>query len=154
MDPDTALAEALDLAVTIFDGEAEPGDDVHLAALVLAMNRWLTRGGFMPTSWGTADQRGPAAGVTDARLSKTLAWAPISGWGTSVMPASARAATNSPMWAATVVAHCSLRQAATAAWAASASSSRGIWVGDGALRGIGSGGAHSCAVSGRVRTRR
>lgn len=51
MDPDTALAEALDLAVGILDGEAEDGDAVHLAALVLAMNRWLTRGGFAPAAW-------------------------------------------------------------------------------------------------------
>lgn len=34
MDPDIALAEALDLALRVFDGEAEAGDDVHLAALV------------------------------------------------------------------------------------------------------------------------
>ncbi|MDQ2729971.1 MAG: hypothetical protein M3Y91_19430 [Actinomycetota bacterium] len=51
MDPETALAEARDLALRLFDREAEPGDDVHLAALVLAMNRWMTRGGFMPTTW-------------------------------------------------------------------------------------------------------
>lgn len=51
MDPDTALAEALDLALRVFDGEAEDGDAVHLAALVLALNRWLTRGGFAPAGW-------------------------------------------------------------------------------------------------------
>ncbi len=51
MDPDIALAEALDLAVRILDGEAESVDDIRLASLVLAMNRWLTRGGFMPTAW-------------------------------------------------------------------------------------------------------
>ncbi len=51
MDPDTALAEALDLALRLIDEEAEAGDDVHLAALVLAMDRWLTRGGFMPAAW-------------------------------------------------------------------------------------------------------
>jgi len=51
MDPDTALAQALDLALRVYDGEAEDGDAVHLAALVLAMDRWMSRGGFMPAAW-------------------------------------------------------------------------------------------------------
>ncbi|MGI8493435.1 MAG: hypothetical protein ACR2KC_07800 [Acidimicrobiales bacterium] len=51
MDPDTALAEALDLAVRLIDGEAEDGDDVHLAELVTSLNGWMTRGGFMPGAW-------------------------------------------------------------------------------------------------------
>lgn len=50
MDPDTALAEALDLAVGILDGEAESVDDIHLASLVVSLDRWLTRGGFMPAA--------------------------------------------------------------------------------------------------------
>ncbi len=51
MDPDTALAEALDLAVGILDGEAEDGDDVRLAELIVGLNRWMSRGGFMPSAW-------------------------------------------------------------------------------------------------------
>ncbi len=55
MDPDTALAEALDLAVRLIDEEAEDGDDVRLAESVLGLDRWLSRGGFMPGAW--AQQR-------------------------------------------------------------------------------------------------
>ncbi len=51
MDPDLALAEALDLAVRLIDGEAEDGDDVHLAELIVGLNRWMTRGGFIPAAW-------------------------------------------------------------------------------------------------------
>jgi len=51
MDPDLALAEALDLAVRLIDEEAEDGDDVRLAELVLALNRWMASGGFMPSAW-------------------------------------------------------------------------------------------------------
>ncbi len=51
MDPDTALAEALDLAVRLIDEEAEDGDDVRLAELIVGLDRWMTRGGFMPDGW-------------------------------------------------------------------------------------------------------
>lgn len=51
MDPDTALAEALDLAVRLIDEEAEDGDDVRLAELIVGLDRWLSRGRFMPSAW-------------------------------------------------------------------------------------------------------
>ncbi len=51
MDPDIALAEALDLAVRVLDGEAEPGDAVRLAELIVGLDRWLSRSGFMPSAW-------------------------------------------------------------------------------------------------------
>ncbi len=51
MDPDIALAEALAISITILEGEAEDGDDVHLAELVTSLNGWLGRGGFMPSAW-------------------------------------------------------------------------------------------------------
>ncbi|MGI8753275.1 MAG: hypothetical protein ACR2MN_13340 [Acidimicrobiales bacterium] len=57
MDPDTALAEALDLAVRLIDEEAEDGDDVRLAELIVGLNRWLGRGGFMPGAWARPTNR-------------------------------------------------------------------------------------------------
>ena len=51
MDPDVVLAEALDLAVRLIDGEAEDGDAVRLAELIVALDRWMARGGFMPSAW-------------------------------------------------------------------------------------------------------
>ncbi|AER49399.1 hypothetical protein STINGER_85 [Mycobacterium phage Stinger] len=49
MDPDAALAEALDLA----RGDlAEYGDEVHrLAEVFLALDSWLQGGGFLPAAW-------------------------------------------------------------------------------------------------------
>ena len=49
MDPDAALAEALDLARCDL---AEYGDEVHrLAELFLGLHDFLSSGGFLPAAW-------------------------------------------------------------------------------------------------------
>lgn len=55
MDPDTNLDEQLQLAREITeladqDAEQEPRE-VRLAELVLALDEWLSRGGFKPSRW-------------------------------------------------------------------------------------------------------
>ncbi len=49
MDPDTALAEALDLAVGILDHEADEGDDIRLASLSLDTPNSLGRDALQST---------------------------------------------------------------------------------------------------------
>jgi len=49
MDPNAALDELIGLATSDL---REFGDEVHrLAELVLALDDWLARGGFLPTRW-------------------------------------------------------------------------------------------------------
>jgi hypothetical protein len=51
MDPDTNLAEQLELAQSMIDGEADSDDCERLAELVLALHEWIQRGGAMPEAW-------------------------------------------------------------------------------------------------------
>ena len=54
MDPDANLNEQLVIAMTMLDKESEhidTGDAVRLAELVLALDEWLRRGGFLPKQW-------------------------------------------------------------------------------------------------------
>lgn len=49
MDPNAALDELIDLATSDL---REFGDEVHrLAELVLGLDDWLARGGFLPSRW-------------------------------------------------------------------------------------------------------
>ena len=56
MDPDANLEEQLALAHAIADddGESEDGfadDATRLAELVIALDEWIAKGGFLPTTW-------------------------------------------------------------------------------------------------------
>lgn len=56
MDPDTNLEEQLQLARTIAEGEGDLDDIDPLAAhelaeLVLALDEWINKGGFLPKRW-------------------------------------------------------------------------------------------------------
>lgn len=55
MDPNANLAEQLRLARLIAGGEMGTDYDVadvdRLAELVLALNEWITCGGFVPGAW-------------------------------------------------------------------------------------------------------
>lgn len=59
MDPNENLREQLRIAAWIAD--ADGGDpDVefyanHLAQLVIALNDWISRGGFLPAAWRKED---------------------------------------------------------------------------------------------------
>lgn len=56
MDPETNLAEQLDIANDIANCEADDcaecaHDATRLAELVIALDGWLSKGGFKPRSW-------------------------------------------------------------------------------------------------------
>jgi hypothetical protein len=61
MDPDANLSEQLDLAKVIIDNidagtEPDTDDVARLAELVLALNKWLHNGGFLPEAWKGASR--------------------------------------------------------------------------------------------------
>jgi len=55
MDPNTTLAEALELAQAILSGELSADSQLdaseRLAEKVQALDDWITRGGFLPGAW-------------------------------------------------------------------------------------------------------
>lgn len=56
MDPDSNLAEQLELAKDILgaadhDGSIDEDDVVRLAELIEALDGWIKRGGFLPKRW-------------------------------------------------------------------------------------------------------
>lgn len=56
MDPEANLQEQLQLAQSLIDAyeggeDIDPEDIVRLSDLVLALNEWITKGRFLPTSW-------------------------------------------------------------------------------------------------------
>ena len=51
MDPNANLLEQLRLARKLVDDDAPSDDAQRLAELVLALDEWLQRGGFMPQRW-------------------------------------------------------------------------------------------------------
>lgn len=63
MDPDANLREQLELAERLNDengygpGEDMSADAARLAELVLALDGWIRRGGFLPERWRNDDVR-------------------------------------------------------------------------------------------------
>lgn len=57
MDPEANLEEQLRLSRRIENDEGTPDDATRLAELVLALNGWLSNGGFLPRKWGRATKR-------------------------------------------------------------------------------------------------
>jgi hypothetical protein len=54
MDPSTNLKEQLYHAEEIVNSDFPLAEDAtRLAELVLALNEWITRGGFLPSAWTT-----------------------------------------------------------------------------------------------------
>src|SRR5438105_13756866 len=53
MDPNVNLKEQLELAKEAIEcgGFAHPEDAVRLAALVIAFDEWMRKGGFLPDTW-------------------------------------------------------------------------------------------------------
>ena len=59
VDPDSCLVESLELAASILEREDSDGigapidgvDAARLAELVIALDQWLRRGGFLPDAW-------------------------------------------------------------------------------------------------------
>lgn len=56
MDPDVNLAETLHSANAIVRSGAESAEAVELAERVLALNEWLSSGGFLPVMWSRASR--------------------------------------------------------------------------------------------------
>lgn len=55
MDPTANLKEQLELATQLIDtGEDVANRSYRLAELVLALNEWILKGGFLPTPWHNA----------------------------------------------------------------------------------------------------
>lgn len=54
MDPDVNLAKQLRIADRILESdESDRLGATELAELVIALNEWLSRGGFLPAAWRT-----------------------------------------------------------------------------------------------------
>jgi hypothetical protein len=52
MDPDANLKEQLELARSIAEQDPQSITEAsRLAELVLALNEWITGGGFLPSAW-------------------------------------------------------------------------------------------------------
>lgn len=51
MDPDANLREQRELAQAIINEEAGAIEAERLAELVLALDEWIDKGGFLPTRW-------------------------------------------------------------------------------------------------------
>src|SRR5438132_1187778 len=53
MDPNANLKEQIELAKEAIEcgGFAHPEDAVRLAALVIAFDEWMRKGGFLPDTW-------------------------------------------------------------------------------------------------------
>lgn len=55
MDPNTNREEQMELARQLCEGRVGPA--ARLAELVLALDEWLSRGGFPPRAWTAALRR-------------------------------------------------------------------------------------------------
>jgi hypothetical protein len=51
MDPDETLSEILEIAEQHAKGNSPPHKLDELVDLVLALDTWLRRGGYLPTPW-------------------------------------------------------------------------------------------------------
>ncbi len=62
MDPNANLKEQRELAEFILSHNITLTDDVdkadRLAELVLALDEWISKGGFLPAGWANAQQKG------------------------------------------------------------------------------------------------
>jgi hypothetical protein len=61
MDPNANLREQLALSRVIIKDEGEPSDAYELAELVLALDKWLRNGGFLPDRWEIGQKHGQTA---------------------------------------------------------------------------------------------
>ena len=51
MDPNANLQEQLQLADLILDGLGTRANAERLAELVVALDEWIAKGGFLPSKW-------------------------------------------------------------------------------------------------------
>lgn len=52
MDPNANLKEQVKLATLLVDDENASDDATRLAELVLSLDEWIRKGGFLPQAWG------------------------------------------------------------------------------------------------------
>ena len=57
MDPDKLLKDMREIANDIDTGDGHPYDRDRLAELVLSLDEWLTKGGFLPKRWAKGWKR-------------------------------------------------------------------------------------------------
>lgn len=68
MDPNANLIEQVQLAESLVEAENESADANRLAELVLALNLWILRGGFLPKSWERKHTENPTPAPTPAPI--------------------------------------------------------------------------------------
>ena len=56
MDPNKTLAELLAISNRVVNAGVLPYDAMELAELVLALNTWISSGGFLPDDWTDEDE--------------------------------------------------------------------------------------------------
>jgi hypothetical protein len=57
MDPNANLKEQLDIARKLLDDPIGEDDVDRLAELVVALDEWISNGGFLPKRWQTPEVR-------------------------------------------------------------------------------------------------
>lgn len=51
MDPEENIKEQIQIAHAVLDGAFFEGDVIRLAELVLSLDEWIKKGGFLPSCW-------------------------------------------------------------------------------------------------------
>lgn len=51
MDPNANLAEQRRIVANMVDGHITDEDALRLAELVIALDEWISKGGFLPSAW-------------------------------------------------------------------------------------------------------
>ncbi len=51
MDPNANLKEQIEICKRILAEDVDESDAPRLADLVLALNEWIAKGGFLPSAW-------------------------------------------------------------------------------------------------------
>jgi hypothetical protein len=59
MDPNANLKEQLELAKRLIDDNTDQDAAYRLAELVLALDEWIRKGGFLPEAWDKQLHFGP-----------------------------------------------------------------------------------------------
>ena len=51
MDPDACISEAIEIATSVVSGKYEEEQVQRLGELILAIDGWMSKGGFPPKRW-------------------------------------------------------------------------------------------------------
>lgn len=77
MDPDTNLNTQLTVARNILENEAnQTGEAIQLAELVVALDEWIRKGGFLPFEWTNESRIEPPDAADEAENFRERKWRP------------------------------------------------------------------------------